>query len=87
MMHYWGQPYMRGYGFSGGGIEIVFTVLFWFLIVVLFIGLVKGFHKHKDGHGDFDERSSDSALNILKTRYAKGEINKKEFEEMKKDIS
>jgi putative membrane protein len=99
MMHYWGQPYMTGgwgYGF-GGGLGLILTIAFWGLVIFLILMLLfKAFAKHgKHSWKDYEEGEEEKltkgetrgALNILKERYAKGEITKKEFEEMKKVIS
>jgi len=56
----------------------------WFiplLIILLIYFLVKNNSQTKDG------QSAESPMEILKKRYAKGEITKEQFEEMKKDIS
>jgi len=60
----------------GGGFMML---AFWALIMWLIYMLVRDASiKNKN--------SGSSALEILKERYAKGEIEKKEFEEKKKDL-
>jgi putative membrane protein len=55
--------------------------IFWVIFGVAMSRVRWGRHKH-------GEKSADkSALDILNERYAKGEINKREFEEKKKDIA
>ncbi len=45
-------------------------------------------HYHDDDrHYTKDSSRSESAVDILNKRYAKGEITKEEFERMKKDIA
>jgi putative membrane protein len=56
-------------------------VLFWMLVPAL-IWRLGG----KRRAGRWYGQTEPTALDILKTRYAKGEINKQEFEEKKKDI-
>lgn len=73
-------PGMMG-GFGWGPLGLIFTILFWGLIIWGLIALVRGLNKNGAG-----PRETNSALDILKSRYARGEIRKEEFEEKKKDL-
>jgi putative membrane protein len=56
-------------------------VIFWVVFGVVMSRIRWGGHRHWDRHNE------KSAIDILKERYAKGEINKQEFEEKKKDLA
>lgn len=65
------------------------SLIFWALIISLIVGiLVRMFDNRSEAEENKNElENSDDALEILRKRYAKGEITKKEFLEMKKDIA
>ncbi len=71
--------------FWGGGLW--FGWVFWVAIIGLIIYLVVN-QGNKNRHVNIPPPypHQDSPLDILKSRYAKGEISKEQFEQMKKDI-
>ena len=74
---------MYGYGHGGwmlgGGVGML---LVWLVPIALVIWLVSSLVK-RPGQGPVEK----TALDILKERYARGEIGKDEFEQKKRDIA
>ncbi len=63
----------------GDGGFTVFWMIVMVAVVVLVIFLIV--------RGTFESTSGKDPLDVVKTRYAKGEINKKEYEHLKKELS
>ncbi len=76
----WGMHPMWGlWGIWGIGM-MLFMFLFWALVIV---GIVVGIRwLVRQGRPEI----SDSALEILRQRYARGEINREEFEARRRDL-
>ncbi len=66
--------------------HILFSVIGWVIVFFLVLMVIRaarggrGRHMHMHGFG------GDRAMDVLRERYAKGEITKTEFEERKKDL-
>lgn len=77
-------PGMMG-GFGGfGGMGIMWIV--WILIIGLIVWAVIALARGVSQPTGSDSGYSDSALNMLKKRYAHGDISKEEYEEKKRDL-
>jgi len=73
----WGWNQMMNFGLGG----IFMWIIFLIIIIVVFY-LIMQSNKPKSYNNSFIE----SPIDILKKRYAKGEITKEELENMKKDL-
>ncbi len=71
---------MDGYGSGMMGYGILW-LLFWILVIIGLALLIRYLWQ-----GGGARREEESALEILKKKYARGEISKEEFEEKKKDL-
>jgi putative membrane protein len=76
-------PGMMGWGHSMGWPMLIFMFLFWGAMLAGIVALIRLVFS-KSGYGG--TQPVESALDILKKRYAKGEIDKEEFEEKKRMI-
>ncbi|MEW6683691.1 MAG: SHOCT domain-containing protein [Nitrospirota bacterium] len=65
------------------GIGMVFYLAFWILVIAGIVLLVVWVGQKALGTGS---RPEESAIEILKKRYVRGEISKAEYEEKKRDL-
>ena len=82
----WGNRYYYGMmgpgtmsGYGWGWLMPIFMIIFWGLVIWGIVALIR--------HAGSSSGKADSAIEVLKQRYAKGEINKEEFEQKKKDLA
>jgi putative membrane protein len=73
----WGNMMHYGTGYGG---------MFMWIIILIVIGVLVYFFVQSQNKKGQTPAQNESHLDILKRRYAKGEIEKEEYEKMKKDL-
>jgi putative membrane protein len=79
MYGYWGAGHVWGGGLFGWG------WLFWIVILVAAVWIIVRVVSNRSYRGE-SGGGQESAMDILKKRYAKGEITKEQYDQMKKDL-
>ena len=78
-----GSGMMGNWGMGWFG--MIFMILFWVLVIVGLVFLIKWLIQTTSG-GKTAGSTGSTAIEILKDRYARSEIDKNEFESKKKDL-
>jgi putative membrane protein len=73
---------MTGFGMGLGG--FLLTVVFWIVIIAAAIWLLSSLFPRNSTTRP--QGNSESAVDVLKTRFARGEIGKEEFEAIRRDL-
>ena len=92
----WGHGFENGFGFGGfGWLGMLFgglmMLLFWGGLFALLFFAVRSFAQPSSNHGTSVStlaRTSDrNALEIVKERYARGELTKEEYDNLRQDLT
>ncbi len=71
--------HMMGYGGYGG-------IFMWIILIVIAVAIVYFVVNRSKTTGNSETSTGESPTEILKKRYAKGEITKEEFDRLKREI-
>ena len=71
---------MWGMGFGGWG--MLLGGVFWLLLIVVVVWALVG----RTGQDARPSRMHDDPMETLKARYARGEISREQYEQMRRDI-
>ena len=74
----------EGMGWGWIGLGMIHMILFWVLVILGIAVLVRAL---SGSGGTRTEGERPQAMEILKARYARGEITREQFEQMKRDIA
>lgn len=83
MMWFGGGPFFHGWYGIGG---VVMMFIFFFIVIAALFFVVRWILGYRGCGISQTHKNNNDALEILKVRYAKGEITKDEFEEIKKHL-
>lgn len=76
----WGHMGEYGYGW-GWGFGGLFMLLFWLLVLAGLVALLRWLFSHEN-----KALPQNRALEILAERYARGEIDREQYEQMRRDL-
>lgn len=78
---------MMGMGFGFGALGLILMLVFWLVVIGLAVWLLSNlFPRATDAFRTPKSDSSESPLEILQQRYARGEISRAEYNEMRKEL-
>ena len=78
-----GWGHMGGWGWIGA----ILMLLFWFGVIALIVAAIGGFGRWQRGMPTSGPSGGDSALAILRERFARGELTQDEYEQARKTLT
>jgi putative membrane protein len=83
----WGWQMWNGFGWGGWLIGAIIMLLFWGGLIVVGFFAIRAFTRSGSrGAEHYPRPGREDPLEILKQRYARGEISREEYMDMKNDL-
>ena len=73
-------------GWGTGWFGMIFMIIFWGLIIFGLVALIRWLIQNTSSKGHSGIGTGSKAMDILKERFAKGEISRNDFDSMKKKL-